>query len=379
MDFALTSEQELFRKSAREFAAAELEPLAYTLDKEHQFPIDNLKKLGELGYLGMGVPEHHGGIGADALSYAIVMEELSRACASTSTAVSVQNSLVNDVFVKFGGDKQKDKYLPQLATGKWMGAFALSEPESGSDASAMRTTAKRDGDDYVLQGSKMWITNAGFADVFVVFATTDASLRHRGVSCFVVHRDMHGFTVGKEEDKMGIRGTSTCELHFEDCRVPADQRVGDEGLGFKIALTTLDSGRIGIAAQALGIAQAALDEAVKYAKEREAFGKPIAEFQSVQFKLADLKAQIEGARLLVYQAAWKKDAGQPYATDSAVAKLVAGELASKAADEAVQIHGGYGYIRDYKVERLYRDARITRIYEGTSEIQKLVIARDLLS
>lgn len=378
MDFGLTPEQELFRKSAREFALAELEPMAETLDKEHRPATENLKKLGELGYLGMSVSENYGGIGADTISYALVMEELSRSCASTSTSVSVQNSLVNDVFNKFASEEQKQKYLPKLATGDYIGAFALSEPESGSDAGAMKTTATLDGDEYVLKGSKMWITNAGFADIFIVTATTDAAAKHRGVSAFIVEKGIPGFTVGKEEDKLGIRGTSTCEINFDNCRIPASNRINDEGMGFKIAMVTLNGGRIGIAAQALGIAQAAMDEAVKYSQEREAFGQTISNFQSIQFKLADMKAQIEGARLLVYKSAWKKDVGQDYSTDSAIAKLIAGELASQVADQALQIHGGYGYIRDYKVERLYRDARITRIYEGTSEIQKLVISRSML-
>ncbi len=378
MDFSLTPEQELFRKSAREFAQQELEPMAAILDKEHRPAIENLKKLGALGYLGMSISEEYGGIGADALSYAIVMEELSRACASTSTSVSVQNSLVNDVFNKFANDEQKQTYLPKLATGEFIGAFALSEPESGSDASAMKTTATLDGNEYIIKGSKMWITNAGFADVFIVTATTDAAAKHKGVSAFIVEKDTPGFTIGKEEDKLGIRGTSTCEIHFDNCRIPVSNRLSDEGMGFKIAMVTLNGGRIGIAAQALGIAQAAMDEAVKYSQEREAFGQKISNFQSIQFKLADMKAQIEGARLLVYKSAWKKDVGQDYSTDSAIAKLVAGELASQVADQALQIHGGYGYIRDYKVERLYRDARITRIYEGTSEIQKLVISRSML-
>lgn len=378
MDFGLTPEQELFRKSAREFALAELEPMAEILDKEHRPATENLKKLGELGYLGMSVSEEYGGIGADTISYALVMEELSRSCASTSTSVSVQNSLVNDVFNKFADEEQKQKYLPKLATGEYIGAFALSEPESGSDAGAMKTTATLDGDEYILKGSKMWITNAGFADVFIVTATTDAAAKHRGVSAFIVEKGTPGFTIGKEEDKLGIRGTSTCEINFDNCRIPVSNRINDEGMGFKIAMVTLNGGRIGIAAQALGIAQAAMDEAVKYSQEREAFGQTISNFQSIQFKLADMKAQIEGARLLVYKSAWKKDVGQDYSTDSAIAKLIAGELASQVADQALQIHGGYGYIRDYKVERLYRDARITRIYEGTSEIQKLVISRSML-
>lgn len=379
MDFSLTPEQELLKKSAKEFAKKELEPLAATLDKEHRFPLENLKKLGELGYLGMGVPERYGGIGADALSYALVMEALSYACASTATSVSVQNSLVNDILVKFGNEEQKQTYLTQLATGAQIGAFALSEPESGSDAGALRTTATLSGKHYALNGSKMWITNAGFADVFMVLASTDPQSKHRGISCFIVPKDTPGFSVGKEEDKLGIRGTSTCEIHFSKARVPITNLVGEEGMGFKIAMATLNSGRIGIAAQALGIAQAAFDEALNYAQDREAFGQKISQFQSIQFKLAEMKARIAGARLLVYKAAWKKDTGQGYATDSAIAKLVASELASEVADQALQIHGGYGYIRDYKVERLYRDARITRIYEGTSEIQKLVIARSLLA
>jgi len=379
MDFSLTPEQELFKKSAKEFAKKELEPLAATLDKEHRFPLENLKKLGELGYLGMGVPERYGGIGADALSYALVIEALSYDCASTATSVSVQNSLVNDILVKFGNEEQKQTYLTQLATGAQIGAFALSEPESGSDAGALRTTATLSGKHYALNGSKMWITNAGFADVFMVLASTDPQSKHRGISCFIVPKDTPGFSVGKEEDKLGIRGTSTCEIHFSKARVPITNLVGEEGMGFKIAMATLNSGRIGIAAQALGIAQAAFDEALNYAQDREAFGQKISQFQSIQFKLAEMKARIAGARLLVYKAAWKKDTGQGYATDSAIAKLVASELASEVADQALQIHGGYGYIRDYKVERLYRDARITCIYEGTSEIQKLVIARSLLA
>jgi len=378
MDFSWSEEQELLRRTARDFAKTELEPQARELDEKHQFPLKTLKKLGELGYLGMVVPEEYGGIGADTVSYAIVMEELSRACASTSTAVSVQNSLVEYPIVEFGNDSQKRKYLPKLASGEWMGAFALTEPESGSDAAAMKTTAVKKGNQFLLNGSKRFITNAAFAHVFLVFALTDPSAGNRGVSCFIVERETPGFTVGKEEDKMGIRGTSTCELFFENCSVPESNLLGELNRGFKVAMVTLDCGRIGIAAQALGIAQAALDESVKYANERKAFGHLLADFQSIQFKLADMKVMVEAARLLTYQAAWKKDQGLDYILESSLAKLYAGEIASCVADEAVQIHGGYGYIRDYKVERLYRDARITRLYEGTSEIQKLIIARQLL-
>ncbi len=378
MDFKLSEEHELFRRTAREFAQKELEPRAKEFEDKHEIPKDVLQKLGELGYLGLAVPEAYGGVGADALSYAIVMEELSKACASTSTVVTVQNTLVEFPIVEFGTEAQKRKYLPKLATGEWFGAFALTEPESGSDAAGMKTTARREGDVYVLNGSKRFITNAAFARLFVVFALTAPEAGNRGVSCFLVERDTPGFTVGREEDKMGIRGTSTCELFFEDCRVPAENLLGEENKGFKIAMLTLDAGRIGIAAQALGIAEAAFDEALKYAQERTAFGQPLAAFQAIQFKLADMKAQIEAARWLVYHAAWKKDQGEDYILESSLAKLYASEVASRVADEAVQIHGGYGYIRDYKVERLYRDARITRIYEGTSEIQKLIIARQLL-
>jgi butyryl-CoA dehydrogenase len=378
MDFSWSEEQELLRRTARELAKTELEPQARELDEQHQFPLKTLKKLGELGYLGMVVPEEYGGIGADTVSYAIVMEELSRACASTSTAVSVQNSLVEYPIVEFGNDSQKRKYLPKLASGEWMGAFALTEPESGSDAGAMKTTAVKKGNQFLLNGSKRFITNAAFAHVFLVFALTDPNAGNRGVSCFIVERETPGFMVGKEEDKMGIRGTSTCELFFENCSVPESNLLGELNRGFKVAMVTLDCGRIGIAAQALGIAQAALDESVKYANERRAFGHLLADFQSIQFKLADMKVMVEAARLLTYQAAWKKDQGLDYILESSLAKLYAGEIASLVADEAVQIHGGYGYIRDYKVERLYRDARITRLYEGTSEIQKLIIARQLL-
>ncbi len=378
MDFKLSEEHELFRRTAREFAQKELEPRAKEFEDKHEIPKDVLQKLGELGYLGLAVPEAYGGVGADALSYAIVMEELSKACASTSTVVTVQNTLVEFPIVEFGTEAQKRKYLPKLATGEWFGAFALTEPDSGSDAAGMKTTARREGDVYVLNGSKRFITNAAFARLFVVFALTAPEAGNRGVSCFLVERDTPGFTVGREEDKMGIRGTSTCELFFEDCRVPAENLLGEENKGFKIAMLTLDAGRIGIAAQALGIAEAAFDEALKYAQERTAFGQPLAAFQAIQFKLADMKAQIEAARWLVYHAAWKKDQGEDYILESSLAKLYASEVASRVADEAVQIHGGYGYIRDYKVERLYRDARITRIYEGTSEIQKLIIARQLL-
>jgi alkylation response protein AidB-like acyl-CoA dehydrogenase len=379
MDFALTEEQELFRRSARDFAQKVLEPQAQELDEKHTYSVESLKKLGELGYLGMTVPEEYGGIGAEAVSYTVVMDEISQACASTSTSVSVQNSLVNDIFVKFANEDQKQQVLTKLASGEWIGAFGLSEAESGSDAGGMKTVATKEGDEYILNGSKMWITNAAFADVFMVFASTDADAGNRGVSCFIVEKDRAGFSVGKEEDKLGIRGTSTCELHFSNCRIPASNLVGEENQGFKIALHTLNGGRIGIAAQALGIAQAALDAALAYSLERKAFGKPIADLQAIQFKLAEMKTKVDAARLLTYRAAWMKDQKLDYIQAASMAKLYASEISSEVADQAIQIHGGYGYVREYKVERLYRDARITRIYEGTSEIQKIVIARQLLS
>jgi butyryl-CoA dehydrogenase len=355
-----------------------LSPSPPEIDRAHRVPLEILKKLGELGYLGMTVPEEYGGIGADMLSYVVVMEELSRSCASTSTAFSVQNSLCNTLLVEFGSEAQKRKYLPDLAAGKRFGAFALTEPESGSDAAGMKTTAVAKGDYFVLNGSKRFITSAGFADIFLIFALTDPAAGNRGVSCFIVERGTPGFTVGREEDKLGIRGTSTCELFFEDCKVPKENLVGELNRGFKVAMVTLDSGRIAVAAQAVGIAQAALDEALKYSKERKAFGKFLSEFQAIQFMLAEMKTKVEAARLLTYKAAWKKDHKLDYIMDSSIAKLYAAEIASEVTDKALQIHGGYGYIRDYKVERLYRDARITRIYEGTSEIQKLIIARELL-
>lgn len=378
MDFVLTEEQELVRRTAREFAKKEVEPIAKQIDETGEPPLDVLKKLGQLGYLGMSVPQAYGGSEADVISYVIVMEELSRACASTSTAVSVQNSLVNDPIVLFGNEAQKRKYLPQLASGRAFGAFGLTEPEAGSDPGAMKTSAVADGNYYILNGTKRFITNAAFADIFIVFAATNPAAGNKGVSCFIVEHGMPGFTVGPEEDKLGIRGTSTCELIFEACKVPRENLLGDENQGFKIAMITLDGGRIGIAAQAVGIAQAALDEALKYAQERQAFGKPISEWQAIQFKLADMATLLDAARLLVYKSAWKKQQKQDYILESSMAKLFASEIAQKVVDEALQIHGGYGYIKDYKVERLYRDVRITRLYEGTSEIQKLIIARSLL-
>ncbi|HDN79818.1 MAG TPA: acyl-CoA dehydrogenase, partial [Chloroflexi bacterium] len=374
----LTEEQKLIRKTARDFAAKEIAPLAAKLDDTGEVPIENFRKLGELGFLGLMVPEEYGGNEADAVSYVLVVEEISKACASTGTMVAVQNSLVCQPIAMFGTEEQKRKYLPGLATGKAIGAFALTEPEAGSDAAAIRTRAVREGDYYVITGTKHFITNGSIADVVILFATVDPSLRHKGITAFIVEKGTAGFKVGKEENKMGIRGTNTAELIFDECRVPVENRLGEEGQGFKIALMMLDSGRIGIAAQAVGIAQRAYEEALEYAKTRQQFGQPIAQFQAIQWMLVDMHTRIEAARLLTFKAALKKDAGERYTKEAAMAKLFASETAAWVTNRAVQIHGGYGYMKEYVVERLYRDAKITEIYEGTNEIQRLVIAHQIL-
>ena len=378
MDLRLTEEQKLIQKTARDFAAKEIEPLAAKLDETGEVPIENFRKLGELGFLGLMVPEEYGGNEADAVSYVLVVEEISKACASTGTMVAVQNSLVCQPIAMFGTEEQKRKYLPGLATGKAIGAFALTEPEAGSDAAAIRTRAVREGDYYVITGTKHFITNGSIADVVILFATVDPSLRHKGITAFIVEKGTAGFKVGKEENKMGIRGTNTAELIFDECRVPVENRLGEEGQGFKIALMMLDSGRIGIAAQAVGIAQRAYEEALEYAKTRQQFGQPIAQFQAIQWMLVDMHTRIEAARLLTFKAALKKDAGERYTKEAAMAKLFASETAAWVTNRAVQIHGGYGYMKEYVVERLYRDAKITEIYEGTNEIQRLVIAHQIL-
>jgi len=362
----------------RDFAEKDVAPLAAELDEKGEVPFENIKTMGRLGLLGLTAPEEYGGCGADTISYVIAIEELSKACASTAIVMAVQNSLVNYGLAKFGTEEQKQKYLTRLVTGEWIGAFALTEPGAGSDAAAQRTTAVRDGDDYVLNGSKCFITNGGFADVVIVFAMTDKSRGTRGISAFIVEKTFPGFSVGKEENKMGIRGTNTSELIFEDCRVPAENLLGKEGQGFKIAMVTLDAGRIGVGAQAVGIAQAAFEAAAEYAKTREQFGGPISRLQAIQWMIADMATRIEAARLLVYNAALKKDSGERFTKEAAMAKLYASETAAFVVDCALQIHGGYGYMKEYPVERYYRDARITRIYEGTSEIQRLVIANQVL-
>jgi butyryl-CoA dehydrogenase len=379
MDFELTDEQELIREAVREFADAEVAPIAAELDRDHRFPTELLPKLAELNLMGMPYPEKVGGAGADYVSYVIMIEELSRACATTSVVVSAHSSLATWPIYKFGTPEQHDKYLSDMASGRRLGAFALTEPAAGTDAAAGTCTAVLKGDEYVLNGSKIFISNAPYAEIYVVFAKTDpAAPGTRGMSAFIVERDTPGFSVGEAEHKLGIRGSSTPPLYFSDCRIPKDALLGEEGTGFKIAMQTLDGGRIGIAAQALGIAQAALDASVAYAKERVQFGKPIATLQAIQWMIADMATEIDAARLLVYRAASCVDNGRPYSTEGAMAKLFASETATRVAGKAIQIHGGYGYTESYPVERNYRDAKITEIYEGTSEVQRMVIARSCL-
>jgi alkylation response protein AidB-like acyl-CoA dehydrogenase len=374
MEFGLTEEQKMIRQTAREFADEQLAPLAAEYDRTEEFTAPQAKMLGEIGFLGMMVPEEYGGAGLDTVSYVLAMEEVSRGCASTSVTMTVQNSLVCWPIDYFGNEEQKRRYLPKLASGEMLGCYALSEPSAGSDPASMATTATEDGDHYVLNGSKIFISNGGVAQVAIVWAQTSRELRHKGITCFVVDADTPGFVVGAEEKKLGIRGSNTVELHFENCRVPKAQILGKVGEGFKIAMQTLDGGRIGIAAQAIGIGQACVDAAVKYAHQRHAFGKPLAEIEAIQIKIADMAMEVQASRLLTLHAAWVKDQGARFTKEAAMAKLHSSEAATKAAHMAVQIHGGYGYLRDFPVERLYRDARITEIYEGTSEIQRLVIS-----
>ncbi|AXI10656.1 acyl-CoA dehydrogenase [Oceanobacillus zhaokaii] len=377
MNFQLTEEQEMLRKMVRDFAKKEVEPTAAERDEEERFDRVIFDKMAALGLTGIPWPEEYGGIAADYVSYVIAVEELSKVCASTGVTLSAHLSLASWPIYKYGNEELKKNFLTRLATGEALGAYALSEPGAGSDVAAMNTTAKADGEHYVLNGNKVWITNGGVADLYIVFAKTDTDAKHKGISAFVIEKGTKGFTFGKKEKKLGIRSSPTTELIFENCRVPKRNMLGEEGDGFKIAMTTLDGGRNGIAAQALGIAQGALDAAVKYAKEREQFGKPIAHNQGISFKLADMATEIEAARLLTYQAAWLESAGQPYGKASAMSKLFAGDVAMRTTVEAVQVFGGYGYTKDYPVERYMRDAKITQIYEGTNEIQRLVIGRML--
>jgi alkylation response protein AidB-like acyl-CoA dehydrogenase len=380
MDFELSEEQRMIIDGAKKYAEKKLAPVAAALDEKQEANIPALKELGQLGYLSMTVPEEFGGTGAGAVAYAGAMIEFSKADAGTAVGVSVQNSLVNDAVVMFGTDVQKKAYLPKLASGEWMGCFSLTEAGAGSDPGHIRATAVRAGNEFLLNGTKNFTTNGGFADVIIAFFSTDREKGAKGISAFLVDRGTPGFAVGKHEDKLGIRSSSTTELVFTDCRVPAANLLGQENKGLSIALATLDCGRIGIAAQAIGIAEAALEEAVRYAKERIQFGKPLAEFEALQFSLADMAVDVEVAKTMLYRVAWMKDSGaKRFTKESAMVKLFASEMAHRVCHKALQIHGGYGYIKDYKIERLYRDQRITEIYEGTSEIQRLVIARSLLA
>ena len=378
MNFHLTEEQLAVQEAARDFAQSELLPGVIERDSEARFPTEQIQKMGSLGFMGMMVDPNYGGGGMDTISYVIAMEELSKIDASASVSMSVNNSLVCWGLEKYGTEEQKQTYLTKLATGEILGAFCLSEPEAGSDATSQQTTATLDGDYYLLNGTKNWITNGSSASIYLVIAQTDASKGHKGISVFIVERGWEGFVVGKKEDKLGIRGSDTHSLLFTDVKVPVQNRIGAEGFGFTFAMETLNGGRIGIAAQALGIASGAYELALAYSKERKAFGKPISQHQAIQFKLADMATQIEAARLLVYKAAWLKDEGKEYAHASAMAKLYASEVAMAVTVEAVQVHGGYGYVKEYHVERLMRDAKITQIYEGTSEIQRIVISRGVL-
>jgi alkylation response protein AidB-like acyl-CoA dehydrogenase len=378
MNFELTEEQVAVRDAARDFAQNVLKPGVIERDREQKFPTEEVKQLGELGFLGIMVDTKYGGSGMDAISYVLAMEEISKIDASTSVVMSVNNSLVCYGLEKYGTEEQKQKFLVPLASGQKIGAFCLSEPEAGSDATSQRTTAVDMGDHYLLNGTKNWITNGGSASTYIVIAQTDVEKGHKGINAIVVEKDMPGFVVGAKEDKLGIRGSDTHTLMFTDVKVPKENRLGEDGFGFKFAMKTLAGGRIGIAAQALGIASGAYDLALAYSKERKTFGQEIYKHQAISFKLADMATQIESARLLVYKAAALKDAGENYDLASSMAKLYASEVAMKQTVEAVQIHGGYGFVKEYHVERHMRDAKITQIYEGTSEVQKIVISRSIL-
>ncbi len=378
MDFDLTDEQRMIQEMARSFAQKEVLPKAAELDETGRFPEELVRQMADLGLMGVAVPEEYGGAGMDNICYAIATEEIARACASTAVILSVNNSLACAPILSFGSEEQKRKYLVSLASGKHLGCFGLTEPGAGSDAGSQKTTAVRDGSHYVLNGTKNFITNATQADTCVLFAMTDREKKHKGISAFILDMKMQGITVGKKEVKLGICASATASIILEDVKIPAANRLGNEGEGFKIAMHTLDGGRIGIAAQAIGIARASLEDSLAYAKERKQFGQPIANFQAIQWMLADMATEIDAARMLTYRAAWRKDRNLRYTKESAMAKLYASEAAMRASVKGIQIHGGYGYIREYPAERHFRDAKITEIYEGTSEIQRLVIASDLL-
>jgi butyryl-CoA dehydrogenase len=374
VNFELNEEQILLQRTVREFAEAEVRPHARELDETGHFPHETFRKAAELGLTGVAIPESEGGAGMDYICYGIMIEEIARVCASTSVVLSVQNSLYCDPIHRFGNEEQKKKFLIPFARGEKIGCYALTEPQAGSNAAALTTKAVLEGDRYIVNGTKAWITNGGVADAALVYVNTNPERGEKGITALVIEKETPGFKVGKEEKKLGIHATACTELSFTDCEVPESNRIGNEGEGYKIALSTLDGGRIGIAAQATGIAQGALEQALVYAKQRQAFGHPIAEFQAIQFMLADMATEIDAARLLTRKAAWKSDTGARFSMEASIAKLFASELATRATHKAIQIHGGYGYSAEYPVERMYRDARITEIYEGTSEIQRLVIA-----
>ena len=378
MNFELSEEHKMIRDAARDFAQNELLPGVIERDENQAFPHEQIKKMGELGLMGMMVSPKYGGGGMDTVSYVLAMEEISKIDASASVVMSVNNSLVCWGLEKFGNEEQKQKYLKPLATGEIIGAFCLSEPEAGSDATSQKTTAKDMGDHYLLNGTKNWITNGNNASVYLVIAQTDVEKGHRGINALIIEKGMDGFVVGPKENKLGIRGSDTHSLMFTDVKVPKENRIGEDGFGFKFAMKTLSGGRIGIAAQALGVASGALELALQYSKERKSFGKPICEHQAIAFKLADMATEIEASRLLCLRAAWQKDMGLDFSESSAMAKLFSAEKAMRITTEAVQVHGGYGFVKEYHVERLMRDAKITQIYEGTSEIQKIVISRSIL-
>jgi butyryl-CoA dehydrogenase len=378
MNLRLTDEQAMIQAMARELADEHIRPIAAEIDREARFPHETVKRMGELGLMGIAVPERWGGAGADAVSYVLALEEIAKACASHAVVMSVNNSLYGDPIAKFGTDEQRARFLKPVASGHAIGCFALTEPQAGSDASNQATTARRDGEHYVVTGRKLFITNGRECALALVFAQTDRARAHRGISAFVVEKGTPGFSVSKTEDKLGIRASDTAELVFEEVRVPAANRIGEEGQGFRIALTAIDGGRIGIGAQAVGIAAGAYERAVAYARERKAFGVVIGQHQMVQWMLADMATAIDGGRLLCWQAATLKDRGEPFTRPAAMAKLFCAEMAMKVTTDAIQVHGGYGFIKDYEVERHFRDAKITALYEGTSQIQKLVIAREVL-
>jgi butyryl-CoA dehydrogenase len=378
MDFNISKQEELFLQMIREFAENEIKPIAAEIDEQERFPVETVEKMGKLGIMGIPIPKEYGGQGSTNQIYSMAVEEISRVCGTTGVVVSAHTSLCADPIMNYGTEEQKQKYLPKLASGEWVGAFGLTEPNAGTDAALQQTTAEDAGDKWILNGSKIFITNAEYAHVYVIIAMTDKSQGTKGISAFIVEKGTPGFTIGKKEKKLGIRGSSTCELVFENCQIPKENLLGKIGKGFSLAMKTLDGGRIGIAAQALGLAQGAMDETVKYTKERKQFGKAIAKFQNTQFQLADMETKVQASRLLVRNAAFKKDQKLPYSVDAAMAKLYASETAMEVTTKAIQFHGGYGYTREYPVERMFRDAKITEIYEGTSEVQRMVIAGNLL-